>query len=345
MNQKNSYRFNLDNRRPTKFFHCPNCGKKEFKRYLDSDSGEYLPESVGRCNRENNCGYHYTPKQYFMDNPDSKTLEVGKPLYKAFPTSNVQMDNFSTIPLSIFERSKELYTQNYFVQYLKSLFEEDLTQELVKRFQIGTSKHWRGATVFWQLDELQNVRTGKIMLYNPLSGKRVKNEQGQKYIHWVHSLLKLPNYNLQQCLFGEHQLLNEPLEKTIAIVESEKTAILMTAILPDYIWLATGGLNNLKAERCKTLAKRKVILFPDLNAYDKWQSKETELSQLGCSVSTSDLLERYATPYDKTEGYDLADYFIKQDQKAGWAMDTEGYPLFWNNYSFTKTTFKNGRND
>ena len=332
MNKSSAYRFQLDYRRPTKSFHCPQCQKRVFKRYVDNETGEYLDDRVGLCNRLNNCGYHYTPKQYFSDNPTVKTLEVGKALYMGFPTSNILPDTFSTIPLPIFEKSKACYEQNYFAQYLKSLFHNSLTTQLIERFHIGTSKLWQGATVFWQIDHLGNIRTGKIMLYDGFTGKRRKDYNGKKYISWAHTALKLPDFNLYQCLFGEHQLRHESIDKTVAIVESEKTAVLMTAILPDYIWLATGGLNNLKKERCKILAKRKVILFPDLNAFEKWKAKESELLEMGCQVTTSDLLERYATPNDKIEGYDLADYFIKRDPKGLWAVNTEGYPLFWNNH-------------
>ena len=340
MNKNYSYRFMLDNRRPTKLFHCPQCRKREFKCYMDSETGDYLSEHVGRCNRESNCGYHYTPKQYFTDNPTEKMLEVGKPLYRAFPTSNIILDEFSTIPLSIFEKSLSHYESNYFILYLKNLFHADWAMQLVNRFRIGNSKHWKGATVFWQIDILGNMRAGKIMLYDDFTGKRKKDGAGKKYINWAHSVLKLSNYNLQQCLFGEHQLSYESLDKTVAIVESEKTAILMTALFPEYIWLATGGLNNLIAEKCKPLIKRKIILFPDLNAFDKWKEKEVELLAMGFQVTTSDLLERYATPNDKNEGYDLADYFIKRDPQAGWSMDNEGYPSFWNNYSLISKSIK-----
>lgn len=330
MNQANSYRFQLDNRRPTKSFHCPQCGKREFKRYMDNETGNYMSEHVGICNRLYNCGYHYTPKQFFANNPNAKMLEVGKPLYRVFPTSNMVSNTFSTIPLSIFEKSQSHYESNNFVLYLKSLFHYDVMMQLVKQFHIGTSKYWNNATVFWQIDILGNVRAGKIMLYDGVTGKRRKDYDGKKYINWAHTALKLPNYNLVQSLFGEHQLRNEPIDKTIAIVESEKTAVLMTVLLPQYVWLATGGLHNLKAENTSILRGRKVILFPDLNAFDKWKVKETELLRIGCSVTTSDLLERLATPNDKSEGYDLADYFIKRNTQVGWALsDTEGYPLFW----------------
>ena len=29
----------------------------------------YINDRVGKCNRIDKCGYHYTPKQYFEDNP------------------------------------------------------------------------------------------------------------------------------------------------------------------------------------------------------------------------------------------------------------------------------------
>ena len=209
MNQSNVYRFHLDNRRPTQFFHCPQCRKREFKRYVDGETGEYLPEPVGRCNRESNCGYHYSPKQYFTDNPTAKTLEVGKALYMGFPTSNIIQDTFSTIPLSIFQKSLSHYDNNHFVSYLKNLFHEDWTMQLIERFHIATSKHWQGATVFWQIDVLGNIRAGKIMLYDGFTGKRRKDNSGKKFINWAHTSLNLPDYQLQQCL----KLLSNALRK------------------------------------------------------------------------------------------------------------------------------------
>jgi hypothetical protein len=49
---------------------CLRCGAAhEFSRYVDTENGNaYLDDRVGKCNRTNNCDYHYTPKQYFADN-------------------------------------------------------------------------------------------------------------------------------------------------------------------------------------------------------------------------------------------------------------------------------------
>ena len=52
---------------------CPSCGnKRSFVYYVDEENTPLHP-SVGRCNHESSCGYHYTPKQYFQDHPECRT--------------------------------------------------------------------------------------------------------------------------------------------------------------------------------------------------------------------------------------------------------------------------------
>src|SRR5574344_1690354 len=48
---------------------CPKCGDRHsFVYYVDENNVPIHP-SVGRCNHESGCGYHYTPKKYYQDNP------------------------------------------------------------------------------------------------------------------------------------------------------------------------------------------------------------------------------------------------------------------------------------
>jgi hypothetical protein len=79
-----------------------------------------------------------------------------------------------------------------------------------------------------------------------MSCKRLKHESGA--IDWVHNKLKksgaLPeDFNLQQCFFGE-DLLALYQDKSVAIVESEKSAIIASALIPNLIWLAAGNING-----------------------------------------------------------------------------------------------------
>jgi len=286
---------------------CPGCQdkKKTFSLYIDTETGKHLPATVGRCNRESNCGYHYTPKQYFQDNNISFDGTEPK-AYTPRPVSP-QKKPVSFIPFEVFKASLKAHETNNFVKFLIHLFGVEVTSQLVSRYFIATSKLWNGATVFWQIDTRGKIRTGKIMLYSPTTGKRIK--EPFDHINWVHKALNITDY--KQCLFGEH-LLNVDKNKPVAIVESEKTAVIASVYLPRFIWVAVGGLTNLNAEKCSILKGRNVILFPDLKGFEKWSSKAKELSHL-TSFQVSDLLERKATDEDKKQGFDIADYLIKFD--------------------------------
>ena len=66
------YRYQLEKYRGRSTRHvCPQCGRKNvFTRYVDTyNNNIYVSDNVGKCNRLDKCGYHYTPHQYFTDNP------------------------------------------------------------------------------------------------------------------------------------------------------------------------------------------------------------------------------------------------------------------------------------
>lgn len=296
-------------------FICPACGKdRQFTLYVDRQTNEPIAAHVGKCNRESSCGYHYTPRQYFESNDnggvaanDYRKMSSSRVCLMPTPKNGNKMKPISTIDYDVFKASLCSYERNHFVQYLINLFGSAVASELIGRYFIGTSKHWDGATVFWQIDQCGKIRAGKIMLYNAQTGRRVKEPMNM--IGWVHSVLELDNYNLCQCLFGEHLLRCN--SKTVAIVESEKTAIIASAYLPEYVWLATGGLGNLTEEKCRALNGRRVLLYPDLNGFEKWSIRAKELAHVA-RFAVSDLLEVHATESERALGLDLADYLIRR---------------------------------
>ena len=301
---------------------CPSCGQKQsFTLYLDSNTNEQIHRTVGKCNRESKCGYHYTPKQYFMDNPTFLTPPLVGGWVGSHSSSNNSLSLVakqptppqppSTIPFHFVERSAS-YKSN-FVRFLFAHFSDEQIQNAAENYALGATKNKE--VIFWQIDIIGKVRTGKIMQYNSETGKRIKHQSGA--IDWVHNKLKktgiLPeDFNLHQCFFGEHLLAIYP-DKPVAIVESEKSAIIASCIVPDMVWLAAGNMNGLSIEKCRILKGRDVMLYPDLGAYEKWNIKADEIQKyINCKISLSTLLEDEATDTDRVNGLDIADFIISE---------------------------------
>ena len=119
------------------------------------------------------------------------------------------------------------------------------------------------------------------------------------------------NCAYSQCFFGEHLLTDKTTTKTIAIVESEKTAIIATHFMSDFVWLATGGMNGcFNKDAVEVLSGREVVLVPDLGATDKWKSKLPLLQSICKQVLVSNILEDNATDEQKTNGLDIADFLL-----------------------------------
>ena len=106
----------------------------------------------------------------------------------------------------------------------------------------------------------------------------------------------------------------------IAIVESEKTAVILSAYYPQYIWLASGGLGEVQVEKFRPLRGRKIILFPDTDpdgkAYQYWyQAAQTVMAQLfwegSPPIRVSAILEQHATPDQKRRKIDLVEYLTE----------------------------------
>lgn len=237
----------------------------------------------------------------------------------------------SVLPPELVNASMQFYTQNNFIIGLYKMFEKSIVDKVIKTFCVGTSKLWEGATAFWYIDQRTQVRQVKLMLYNSETLKRIKKEQAPnigkpKALFFGSTLLKkrgVKEPHLSACWFGENQL-SENSSKTVAIVESEKTAIIMTIfgwmnypLASNYIWVATGGAsagqwNNL--ETLKALEGRDVVLFPDLDAHDRWV--ELSWNLIDCnSVKVSPLLLKHKKPNEKDKR-DIADFFLSTYKNA-----------------------------
>ena len=333
----NTYRYQLERYRGrgTRYT-CPQCGRKyTFTRYIDTENNNiYVSENVGKCNRLDKCGYHYTPKQYFTDNPHKRDdfLVVGGSLRPfsdnpwkrdvcSFVRTNRENERTNantppprpicTIPEWVVEGSLNRGVRADHLVWIINTYGIVEAERIATLYSIGATKE--GASVFWQRDIEGRVRTGKIMAYDPISGHR-KKEAGS--INWVHSIMQqrgqLPeDWQLTQCLYGEHLLPERP-EAVVGIVEAYKTAHIGAILYPDMVWLATDSLSGLTAERLTALKGRRVILYPDEGkGYTEWQRKiEPIAREVGFSYRISEFVEGHL-PHGT--GADIADMVISEE--------------------------------
>ena len=313
---------------PGSRFTCPACGGKRcFTRYVD-ENGDWLDEAVGRCNHESRCGYHYTPRQFFEDHPSARP--DWKENFFRIPQQTIKKTvkkQLWTIGADIVKSSVNPAIDSDFTAFLTGLIGRKNTAKIVKEYHIGVTKS--KDVIFYQLDTEGRCRTGKIMKYDRQTGHRVKDEKVGGKITWVHAvlrqsadpLLRLPDgWELTQCLFGEHLLKQYPF-KPVALVESEKTAVICSAFWPEYIWLATGGKSQLN-DRLQVLRGRKVVAFPDVDGYLEWKEKLSRVR--GLDIVVSDVLEKEATFEDRANHVDIADLLIRQQQEERVEVEVAG---------------------
>lgn len=194
-------------------------------------------------------------------------------------------------------------------------------QHAVQRYRLGMSRD--GGVIFWQIDHMGTIYDGKVMYYHSNCHRDHHHNPT-----WVSAELKRfyqPPFDIptQHCLFGTHLLRNEDENsklktensKPISVVEAEKTAVIMSEHCPQYLWMASGGLEALLPELLFPLRGHRIILFPDTDetctAYSKWYHVARKASWLlGQRVTISPLLEQRATPGQKRRKIDLVDFFF-----------------------------------
>lgn len=320
---------------------CPSCERPhEFTPYVDTETGELLPDVYGICNRADKCGYALSPYPRPAGGGMSYATAAERAGATYFPPPRPPRPPAPTtaellaLPADVYTASLGHYESNNLAALLREHFGWGVAAELFQRFRLGTSAHWPGACVFWLIDEQGRARGGQVVLYDE-TGHTVKTPH--RHTTWAHTALAaaytqrgksapvwLSEYaahaQKSPCLFGLPQLATAPPHMPVALVESAKTAMFATPYEPRFLWLATMGLSFLTVERLEPLRGRRIVLFPDAGAYEKWQAKAETLQAAGFDVSVSAHLETTATTDERAAGLDIADVLLREWQ---------GYPPSW----------------
>lgn len=345
-NSNNEYRYIFE--KGSRKHICPECGKKRFVRYIDTKTGEYLPEQYGRCDRSDNCGYHLNPyldgyakMVWEREQKVTEVTEVTVPKQKYFytkpkpePEQEPVFFDFDTFKQTLSNYDKNVFIQNLLFR-VQFPFEADEIIRVIQLYRLGTvaNGYRAGANTFPFIDENGNVRAIQVKQFD-----EANHTTGTDFLHSIiekhHTRNNKPlpvwleKYIQQEkritCLFGNHLLSKYP-NNPVALVEAPKTAVYGTLYfgLPEtpesLIWLAVYNKSSFSFDKLKALKGRFVYVFPDLskdgNTFLEWETKAKgyEARLPGTRFIFSDLLEQLAPEADKTRGNDLADFLIKLD--------------------------------
>ena len=265
--------------------------------------------------------------------PSSHPSSVKPPTSKGgqIPNSgtlpNLQSSMFN-VQSSMFNIQSSMFNLQSSIFNLQSSFPHSMVQtgllspeqmrHAADRYRLGSLDD---AVIFWQIDEHGMVRDGKAMYY--MADGHRSHERKPVSMSWMmkHKLkdadgkpLLDKDFVASRCLFGLH-LLSEP-TATVAVVESEKTAVVFSELLPDCLWMASGGLSSLTADMLSPLRGRKVILFPDTDpdgiTYRRWSAIASEATRsMHQPIMVSPLLEQNATSEQKQRKIDILDYLFQ----------------------------------
>ncbi len=273
----------------SKKFFCPNCKKKTFVPYVVTGTNNIVDiAKYGRCDRILNCRYHLYPRLGKDDITSSRYV----------PPAPEEIKPLDFVDKDLMQATFNEFKNNVFFMYLVKLFGIEKAYQLQEDYNLGTAKG--GGVIFWQQDREQNIRTGKVMYYNS-NGKRNKDRMGW----FVHKRIR-ENFNYRQCFFGLH--LTTP-DKPVALCESEKTAIIMSVLEPEYTWIASGGSEMINDERLLELPRLDKV-FADNGQYEKWERK-TRAFLPEMDISVDDAVNNGILK----EGDDILDLYLATEKK------------------------------
>lgn len=184
------------------------------------------------------------------------------------------------------------------------LLSEEQVLQAAERYRLGGSRN--GETVFWLIDEAGRVRDG--MVGDTFASVLLK-QRGILDKAWC----------AQHCLFGMHLLAEAQPRVPVAVVESARSAVILSEVYPTFVWLATGYPANLQLLTFLPLRGRKVVCFPSVDPAGSnqlaWLEFAKDLRTFGINISVSDFLEQRSSEAQKNQEIDLVDFLFDSNSK------------------------------
>lgn len=233
-----------------------------------------------------------------------------KPIQAIQDDTSVQKQPIGEIPTDIVKRSLRRISDNVLYKFAVGFIGKADVDEAWRRYVVGNTNDNR--CVYWYFDTDGVCRYGKVMEYTPL-GHRTGNVAA---IHYqVIKAMKsagawAQDYNplFKPTLYGAHLVAEFP-DSPIMLVESEKSAVLCSCFLSNFIWLATGSKTNLNPQILQPIKGREIFLCADFDAREEWSAKIPQLEKDGYDIK---MFDWWSDAREIGEKDDICDILLNQ---------------------------------
>ena len=215
----------------------------------------------------------------------------------------------------------------------KGWLSEKQIRHAAARYRLGKSKS--GKTIYWMIDEMNRVRDGH--LGDTWVSSLLKARESQ-FLQWWHP---------RHCLFGLHLLcpaesaekadLEAPAnrgtaimqgdknlsavsarpQKIISVVESEASAVILSELFPESIWMAYAYPANMTVDLLEPLQGCTVTIYPqtdpDMEIYLSFFDFADTVRRIypSIDITIERILEDNATEEQKQRNIDLVDFLFE----------------------------------
>ena len=187
----------------------------------------------------------------------------------------------------------------FFQPFIQSgMLTADQMHRAAERYYLGKTRS--GKTMFWMIDDMMQPLDARI---------------GDT---WLSKLLKrreplLEYWPVKHCLFGEHLLIHQ---NNVAIVESEESAVILSELFPESIWLAYVYTANLTPQLMQPLQGRNVTIYPrtdpTMSTYVFFLEYAQHVRKLyNISLRIDSTLEYNTTAEQKEQCIDILEFILK----------------------------------
>lgn len=275
--------------------------------YVYNDTQEPVDVLLyGRCDRENNCGYHHNPLTDSEFEPDHEIKEIAPTEYEQiYPPADklnpiINRTQAGTSPLHKFLQSKLLIEVEHLIKFGIYTDKDKTVFVYRNREGLAVNMKWLKYKEDGHRDKDFNAYSLKQPSSNPPSTPQ--KEDSEKIFSE-----KIKKYFL--CLFGEH-LLDPEKNRIVCVVESEKSAAMASFFYAHFDWVSCGSANGLSdgtngtANKISPLMNRTVYWLCDADKAGRDNSSIRNLQKYGIDFHVVDLFP------DRTDGYDIGDALV-----------------------------------